>query len=150
MARPTRLTLALLLAAALAACGGGGTTGGAGGAVDTTPPTVVATSPATTAAGVAAGAVLSVTFSEPMDVGTVTVTLTPSASLGVPAWSSGNKVVTYTPTAPLAPGTAYTASVAGKDLAGNALTPPPWGFSTAAAAIPNNWDVAAWDQGTWQ
>jgi hypothetical protein len=147
----TRFTLALLGAAALAGCSGGGGGSGAGaGVVDTTPPSVVSTTPASGATGVAAGATISIEFSEPMDVATVTVTLTPTTSLGSPAWSAGNKVVTFTPPTPLVPGTSYAAAILGRDLAGNLLPTAGWGFSVAAALVLNNWDVASWDQGTWQ
>lgn len=119
-------------------------------AIDTTPPSVLTSLPPSSATGVLADAQVSIGFSEPMSTGTVAVTLTPSTNLGTPSWSAGNTVVTFNPSAQLVLGTAYTVTVSGQDVAGNSLAATGWGFSTAAAPIPDVWDAAAWDQGTWQ
>ncbi|MEW5741775.1 MAG: Ig-like domain-containing protein [Myxococcota bacterium] len=88
-------------------------------AVDTVPPTIVAFSPSGT--DVAQGAVLRITFSEAMARASVGVTLAPAQAVGAPVFEAGDTVATFTPTAPLAAMTAYTATVAGTDVAGNAL-----------------------------
>ncbi|MDQ0680815.1 hypothetical protein QFZ30_004197 [Arthrobacter pascens] len=116
----------------------------ANGAVDRTAPTVTGTSPAATspaATGVAVTANVTGTFSEAMNTSTVTpstFTLKAGATT-VPAAVSYNtttRVATLNPSANLAAGTTYTATitVGVKDVAGNALAAPKtWNFTTAAA-----------------
>jgi hypothetical protein len=109
---------------------------------DTTAPTVTSVSPAAGATGQAVGANVSATFSEAMDpasVNTSTFTLsegtgtTPLA--GAVSLNVSGTTATLNPTADLKAGTSYTARVAGaKDLAGNAVAPRTWTFTTAAAA----------------
>jgi hypothetical protein len=148
----TRLASAWLCVAALAACGGSG--GGSGTPTvpgDTTPPTVLGTTPSSAATNVATSTAVSVQFSEAMKRATVAVTLSPAATLGAPAWSAGDTLVTLTPTSPLAAGTTYSVAVSGQDLAGNALAFPGRTFTTATtAALAAMWDAAIWDQGLWQ
>jgi hypothetical protein len=110
-------------------------------AADVTPPTVTGTSPVNNATGVAVGTTVSATFSEPMQVATLT---TSSVALKTTAGNvpvsgsvsvSGN-TATFTPAAALANSTQYTATVttAAKDVAGNALASAfTWSFTTAAA-----------------
>jgi hypothetical protein len=148
MARSLGFTLFLFGVVLLSGCGGGGASGG--GSADTTPPAMVTSSPANSAADVPGAATLSVGFTEPMNTGSVTVTLAPSADLGPPSWSAGDTVVTYTPPTPLALGTNYAVTVIGSDVAGNPLPVSGWSFSTVAATVADNWDVASWDEGTWQ
>jgi hypothetical protein len=115
---------------------------------DTTAPTVSATSPAGGAGGVAVNAALTATFNEAMDaatIGTSTFELRNNATsalvAGGVAYNASTRVATFTPTAALAPGTGYSASLRGgsteprvKDSAGNALvTTHSWSFTTAAA-----------------
>lgn len=88
-------------------------------ATDTTPPQVVATVPSTGAQNVSEARVV-VTFSEPMNVSSVTLEATPSVTWGTPTWSDGDRTVTFVP-ADLRPGTRYTVRIAGRDRAGNAL-----------------------------
>ena len=132
-------TLAPKLVLTLSGGGGGG-----GGGGDTTAPTVTDTSPAAGATGVAVSANVTGTFSEAMNASTVTsgtFTLTAGATT-VPAavsYNSTNNVATLNPTADLAAGTTYTATIKGgstgvKDAAGNALASDrTWTFTTAAA-----------------
>jgi hypothetical protein len=62
-----------------------------------------------------------VTFSEEMNKATVSVAVSPQPpAFGDAVWTNGNKTVTYY--IELAPSTACTATVSGKDLAGNAVT----------------------------
>jgi hypothetical protein len=114
--------------------------------VDTTPPTVSAVTPASGATGVATGSVVTVTFSEAMDVSTInagTIELRNPAGSVVSAtvgWNPTTLAATLTPSAPLAGGTTYTATVRGgatdprvRDVSGNALAAnQTWSFTTAA------------------
>lgn len=126
-------------------------------APDTTPPNITSTLPANGATLVALNSNLEVNFSEDMDVGTVTVTITPSFDLGDPTWNPENTQVSFDPATNLASETPYTVTVEGKDHAGNALTgsktfsfttvgSPPSVLSTAPANgdsnIPVNTDIS--------
>jgi Bacterial Ig-like domain len=97
---------------------------------DTTPPTVVSTSPANLATNVPTNAVISATFSEAMGPTTITastftvkVTATSAAVAGTVALNLAGTVATFTPSAALASGTTYTATITtgAKDISGNAL-----------------------------
>lgn len=106
------------------------------------PPTVVSTTPPAGAAGVDTGAVVSATFSRAMDPATITAisfTLVgPSGAVaGGVTYDGPSDTATLTPTAPLAAGTAYTATLATAITAadGTALAAPvSWTFTTAAPA----------------
>jgi hypothetical protein len=116
---------------------------GPGGGGDTTAPTVTASSPAAGATGVAVTADVTGSFSEAMNASTITsatFTLT-AGTTTVPAavsYNSTNHVATLNPTADLAAGTTYTATIRGgsggvKDAAGNALASDrTWTFTTAS------------------
>jgi glucose/arabinose dehydrogenase/endonuclease YncB( thermonuclease family) len=109
---------------------------------DTTPPTVSTVAPAEGATGVTVTANVTATLSEPMDPATLTtstVTLAQGATT-VPAavsYDGPSRTVTLDPSASLAAGTAYTATVKGgangaKDVAGNPLAADKvWSFTTA-------------------
>lgn len=84
------------------------------------PLTATLAAPGEGATGVALDATLSISFSEPMNVGSVTVSTSPSLALGAPAWSAGNTTVSFAP-AGLVAQTNYTVNVGGADLAGNAM-----------------------------
>ncbi len=107
---------------------------------DTTAPTVIARSPASAAANVAPATNVTATFSEPIEVATISaasVSLSGPGATSVPAavsYNATSKTVTLTPSANLNFSTTYTAHLTGaiKDLAGNALVPVSWSFSTAA------------------
>lgn len=117
--------------------------------VDTTGPSVGATSPASGATGVAVGANVTATFSEAMEKSTVTASTVKLVKAGtttaVPAtvgYDRATKKATLNPSAKLAKGTRYKATVStgAKDLAGNALDqskalageqPKVWSFVTA-------------------
>ena len=92
------------------------------GPVDSLGPTLLNTEPMGGATKVPRSTRLILTFSEPMDVGSVEVNLQPSVTLGAPLWSQQNTVLTLQPTAELAENAAYSVSVDGKDVAGNSLT----------------------------
>ena len=122
---------------------------------DTTPPTVNSTSPVNGATAVQVGANVTVTFSEAMagaSLTTATFTLVdgsgnPVAGTVTPAGATA----TFAPTANLANGTTYTATVTtgAEDLAGNGLAQSRvWSFTTVAVAsdtdgdgIPDNLDA---------
>ena len=88
---------------------------------------------------------ISAIFSKPMDATTINtttftlkVTATGAAVTGTVAYSVGNPA-TFTPSAALASGTPYTATITtgAKDLPGNALTPNfPWTFVTVDNVPP--------------
>jgi hypothetical protein len=102
---------------------------------DTTPPTITAASPANGSTNVATSPQFQFTFSEPMNVGTVQVSIAPTVALSPPAWGTGNTQLTLQPGAPLAQNTTYTLAVEGKDVAGNALTARKlFSFSTTGPA----------------
>lgn len=94
--------------------------------VDTVPPTVVAHSP--TGSGVGVSATIFVSFSEPMNAGTVEV----RGVQGNSSWDGND--LTLTPSGPLLLDHSYTIVVDGQDLAGNNLSSYSWSFSTADAA----------------
>lgn len=98
---------------------GGGAAGG--GIADLIPPTVSSTTPATGATGVAVDSDVTITFSEAMTPGSVTLTGAPAVSFSPPAMDGDGMRFIFTPAAPLVVSTAYTLTVAGTDLAGNAL-----------------------------
>jgi hypothetical protein len=102
---------------------------------DTVPPTVTSHTPASGATGVTTGTAVTATFSEPVQPATVAVSLTDSGGAtvaGTTAYSSSTNKATFTPSAALAAGATYTATVSGaKDLAGNTMSPVTWSFTTA-------------------
>ena len=112
---------------------------------DTTPPVVSTTSPASGATGVVASANITATFNEPMTattIGATTFELRTASSALVPAavsYATGSRVATLNPTANLAEGQSYTATVVGgstdprvKDSSGNALAANlNWTFTVA-------------------
>ncbi len=108
-------------------------------APDTTPPTVAATSPAAGSTGVATGAPLTATFSEPVQAGTVGWSVrdsTGNAVAGGIGYDAPTQRSNFTPAAALAANTAYTATVSGAaDPSGNTMAPVSWTFTTAAADI---------------
>ena len=110
-----------------------------------TSPTVILTIPASGATSVPTNQIITATFSEGMDSGTITApgTFTVAVSgvggaavLGTVSYAGST--ATFTPTANLAPSTQFTATItnAAKDLSGNALiagaVPNPWSFTTGA------------------
>jgi hypothetical protein len=117
-----------------------------GTAPDTTRPMLQATLPAKGATAVPINQAVTATFSKAMNPATLTsgsFTLTGPAGAvvaGLVTYAAVANTATFTPSAPLAASTLYTATVstAAQDLAGNALgtggAPNPWTFTTAAAA----------------
>ena len=115
---------------------------------DETPPTISSRTPASGASGVATGADVTVTFSEPMNPATInasTVELRDPSSAEVPAtvsYSAAQRQATLHPSSALQNSTAYTVTVKGgeggvADLAGNPLAADSsWSFTTASPPPP--------------
>ncbi len=117
-----------------------------GGTADTTPPTVIATGPASGATGVPTGTTVTGTFSEALNAATLTTTtfrVVPqggSTAIGATiGYNAPADQATLTPTAALAAGTTYVATLKGgvsgiTDLAGNPLAADvSWTFTTASS-----------------
>jgi hypothetical protein len=107
---------------------------------DTVAPSVVSTNPLNNAMG---AAVITATFSEPMDEATFTTSTvklngpgtTPVS--GTVTYTTWPAVVRFTPVSALTPGTPYTATITtgARDEAGNAMAANyTWSFTTAAAS----------------
>jgi len=113
---------------------------------DLTPPTVVSTVPTNLATGVPTNTVVSATFSKPMNATTINgttftvkVTATSAAAAGTVAYNAATNTATFTPSAPLASLTTYTATITtgAKDTFGNAVAANfNWTFSTADVTPP--------------
>ncbi|MCO6009530.1 DUF4082 domain-containing protein [Actinoallomurus purpureus] len=105
---------------------------------DTTPPAVASTNPSNNATSVPAGATVKVAFNEAVQPSSPAFTLKNpggTAIAGSTAFDSASRVLTFTPSSPLAVGTKYTASVSGaKDTAGNAMQgTTTWSFTTSGS-----------------
>jgi hypothetical protein len=115
---------------------------------DTTPPTVTARTPAAGATGVPVNTTVTATFSEPVQAGTVSLTLKDPGGTTVPGgagYDAASRTATFTPSAALAPSTTYTATASGAaDLSGNVMAPVSWSFTTAAAPPPPTCPCSIW------
>ena len=110
------------------------------GGVDATAPTLTSTDPANGATGVPLNKRVSVTFSEPMDPLSISMTVNQGATAVPGTVSYTGNTATFTPMANLAASTLYTATVGAgaKDLAGNVLVPStlnPWSFTTGSIIV---------------
>jgi hypothetical protein len=115
-----------------------------GAAPDLVAPTVTLTSPLDTATNVVRNKTVAATFSEAMDVSTITTaTYTLEGPGGVPVtgtvtYNALSHIASFVPTTMLASNTLYTATIASgingaKDLAGNALlVDKVWSFTTGS------------------
>jgi len=113
----------------------------AGIGIDTIAPTVTSVSPADGATGLAASTNVTATFSEAMNQaatsGAFSLVSSASGTAVAGAFSWSGNTVTFDPTADLAPGASYTATIttAAKDTAGNALAAAKtWRFAVAPAS----------------
>ena len=102
-----------------------------------TPPTVVSTSPADSRTNVPADAVITVVFSEAMNLLTIMnppqFTVSPGVQ-GLVSYDIPSRTAIFTPSAPLAPATTYTGTISNnvQDLAGHRMTANhTWSFTTA-------------------
>jgi hypothetical protein len=109
---------------------------------DSVAPTVTATSPAANATGVSATSNVTATFSEAVTgVGAGSFVLKDAAGGTVPStvsYDAAAKVATLDPTAALASGTRYTATLTSGvvDGAGNPIAGSTWSFTTADTVAP--------------
>jgi hypothetical protein len=106
-------------------------------------PTVVSTTPADAATDVDAAAAVSAVLSAVPTAGTPTLALSgPSGAVaGTSAWDASTLTVTFTPSAALAAGTAFSAAVS---LDGTALTGGAWTFTTATSTVVTPTTVSLW------
>ena len=113
-----------------------------GVAPDTTPPTVSSTSPLASASGVAVNALITASFSEPMDPLTVsTASFTLACPAGTPiagtvGYAVSGNVATFTPVSNLPASTSCTATISTgvQDVAHNAMASAyTWSFTTGVA-----------------
>lgn len=111
----------------------------------TPPPTVIATVPVNTATGVPVGQVLTATFNEAMSCATLTSPATsftvtgPGVTAVTGTVSCTGSIATFTPSAPLAVNTLYTATIntGAQDLAGTPMVANyVWTFRTVPAPTP--------------
>ena len=108
---------------------------------DPAAPKVTSETPASGATNVAVSTTATATFSEAVQAGTISFTLTPSGGSPVAAtltYNSSNYTATLTPSAALAYNTTYTATVSGaKDTAGDPMAAPfSWSFTTTTSKVP--------------
>ncbi|HKZ63032.1 MAG TPA: Ig-like domain-containing protein [Thermoplasmata archaeon] len=101
------------------------------------PPFIVSTDPADGQSNVPTGAVVVVTFSRAMNIGTVTAQFTPLTTTNPPAWTNGNTVLTLTPNPALLACQNYQVFVQGQSVEGKNLVPGPvpnpWTFDTVCS-----------------
>ncbi|MEX5631248.1 DUF4082 domain-containing protein [Parafrankia sp. FMc2] len=110
---------------------------------DSVPPVVAGVTPAPGATAVAPGTAITATFSEPIQPGTLAMTVHEAAGAGAAAagtvsYDGPTQTATFTPNATLAYGRGYTVTVSGAtDLLGNAMAgPETWTFTTAQPDCP--------------
>jgi len=100
------------------------------------PPTVVSVTPPNVSTGVCSNSVVTATFSEAMNVASITTgTFTVTGVSGTITHDASNTVFTFTPSSPLAVSAVYTATITTgvRDLFGNNLASNfVWSFTTAA------------------
>lgn len=111
---------------------------------DQTPPSITARTPAVGGTNVATSSVVTATFSEPIQVGTINFSL--ASGSNIPAtvtYNSATLTATLTPTSPLANNTTYTATLSGvTDTSGNVMSTQSWSFTTALTNGPSTiWDL---------
>jgi hypothetical protein len=104
------------------------------------PPEITNTDPPDNAIDVPLNQDIVVTFSEAMNIGTVSCTPNPVITL-TPVWSVGDTVLTLSHATPFTPSTLYTMTCTGQDMDGNDLVagpvPNPWSFTTAGVVVNN-------------
>jgi ribosomal protein S6E (S10) len=101
-------------------------------------PTITNTVPANGATGVALTADIVVTFSEPMNTGSIFIDCTPGPTAWSLVWSAGDTVATYSHAEAFEENTIYTIQILlGTDVVGNPVIaggiPNPWTFTTLGA-----------------
>jgi hypothetical protein len=116
-------------------------------AADSGAPTVVSTDPAVNLISVSTGAAVRASFGEQINPSSVVFTLRNASQQSVPgavAYDAASATATFTPSAALANGTTYTASVLASDTAGNAMaSATTWSFTTVVTG--GNTPATLWD-----
>ncbi len=149
MFTPARIDVYILPLLILLGCGGCGKSGGVNEKnvtttdittiADTTAPTISLQYPAADATGVATNSSITATFSEPMDLSSITSSsflLTQNENSVSGSVSLSGTVATFTPGSNFLGNTTYTATIttSAKDTAGNPLAANfSWSFTTGAA-----------------
>ena len=112
---------------------------------DTTPPSITSRTPASGATGVSVGTTVTATFSEPIQVESVAVSVKDTggnAVAGTKVYDSSTRTVRFTPSAALAATSAYNVTVSGaKDAAENVMADDTWSFTTGAVAPSGTYSV---------
>ena len=108
----------------------------------TADPTLTNTTPAPTTMGVAVGTALTATFNEAVQSGTIAFTLATasgSSVAGTVNYNPSTDTATFTPSAPLASGTTYVATVNGAEDGTDDLMsgPESWSFTTTGSTAPS-------------
>ncbi|WP_309135063.1 DUF4082 domain-containing protein [Cellulomonas sp.] len=99
---------------------------------DPMPLTVVSTTPAANDPGSSAVAPVTLTASTPLAEGSLALAAGATATPGTSAVSPDGRTLTFTPSAPLDPQTAYTATASGlRSTEGSTLATTTWSFTTA-------------------
>ena len=102
----------------------------------TTPPTVISETPAPNATLVAPTTVVTATFNKPVTASSIVFGLKNglgAAVGGTTTWDATSNTATFKPTAALAQGVTFTATVSGAtDSTGAVMTPVSWSFTTYA------------------
>src|ERR1700737_1234848 len=138
--------LAFLMAGFVAGCGDADKNPGAGNpGAPLTPPTVISVTPTDATPVCPNTAVITATFSKPMNPATInspatsfTLTLNGATVPGTVTYVAATNIATFTPTSPIAATTTYTATISGgaQDQYGKALTPiKVWTFTTSAVCL---------------
>lgn len=108
---------------------------------DAAAPFILSTTPASTANGVAYTASIVVVFTEPMNTGSVVLTLSPTAGAIGYVWSNGNATATVSHATAFPVATLYTASVVGTDAGAGSLdviagiSPLSWEFESLRRSV---------------
>ncbi len=100
-------------------------------ATDSTAPILISSSPVNGALNVASTS-LSFFFSEAMDIGSVSVSISPDLALGEAIWNETANQLSFTPVVPFDFATNYSLLVTGSDPSGNALAATNISFTTQA------------------
>ena len=123
-----------------------------GTVLDTAAPVVVARTPAAGATGVALASVITATFDEAVQPGSIAYALRDAGGNAVAAsvlYDVLNRVVTLTPAVSLAAGVTYTVTLSATDLAGNAMAAPvTWSFTTTTARTLSQTTAGDFGSGT--
>lgn len=120
---------------------------------DTYPPVATSATPAPGSSSVPTSTPVSTVLSKQIVPSSLAFTLTAadgSSVSGTAAYDSTSRTATFTPTAALARGVKYTASISARDLAGNTMpTPYTWTFTTMAPdQVPYVCPCSLWNDST--